>query len=334
MMTVYDQHNRPLQDLRISVTDRCNFRCRYCMPEEIFNKDYEFLPTKDILSATEIERISRLFIDLGVRKLRITGGEPLLRKDLTEIIRRLAALDAEDISLTTNGSLLRNKASELREAGLQRITVSLDALDDETFLNMNGRRSHITPVLEAIAAAAAAGLDVKVNMVVQKGVNEHAVLPMVEYFRNEGHILRMVEYMDVGNTNGWNREHVVSKQELLDRIGSQWPLEPIAPNYPGEVASRYRFVDGRGEIGLISSVTDAFCSTCTRARLSASGMLYTCLFAVKGHDLRKLLRSEADDAMLREQVHAIWSGRTDQYSLERELGRTSHGKVEMSHIGG
>lgn len=333
-MTVYDQHNRPLQDLRISVTDRCNFRCRYCMPEEIFNKDYEFLPTKDILSAAEIERISRLFIDLGVRKLRITGGEPLLRKDLTEILRRLAALDAEDISLTTNGSLLRNKASELREAGLQRITVSLDALDDETFLNMNGRRSRIKPVLEGIAAAAAAGLEVKVNMVVQKGVNEHAVLPMVEYFRNEGHILRMVEYMDVGNTNGWNREHVVSKQELLDLIGSQWPLEPIAPNYPGEVASRYRFVDGRGEIGLISSVTDAFCSTCTRARLSASGMLYTCLFAVKGHDLRKLLRSEADDAMLREQVHAIWSGRTDQYSLERELGRTSHGKVEMSHIGG
>jgi len=337
-MTAYDQHNRILRDLRISVTDRCNFRCRYCMPEEIFGKDYAFLPDEHMLSEQEIGRIAAIFVGMGTRKLRITGGEPLLRKDLVSIIQRLSALDIEDLSLTTNGSLLARKAAALKEAGLHRITVSLDSLEDDLFLKMNGGRSRVQPVLNGIDAAAAAGLQVKVNMVVQKGFNEEAVVPMVEYFRERGHILRMVEYMDVGNTNGWNRQHVVSKQELLDKIGAHWPLEPIAPNYEGEVATRYRFVDGKGEVGFISSVTEAFCSTCTRARLSAEGKLYTCLFATKGHDLRALLRSGQSDEEVAHAVVGIWSNRHDQYSVERGSSssvRSQDGpRVEMSHIGG
>lgn len=337
-MTTYDQHNRILRDLRISVTDRCNFRCRYCMPEEIFGKDYEFLPNDSVLSEQEIGRIAAIFVSLGTRKLRITGGEPLLRKDLPRIIERLSALDADDLSLTTNGSLLARKAKALKAAGLHRITVSLDSLEDDMFLRMNGGRSRVQPVLDGIDAAADAGLQVKVNMVVQKGFNEEAVVPMVEYFRERGHILRMVEYMDVGNTNGWNRQHVVSKQELLDRIGQHWPLEPLAPNYDGEVATRYRFKDGKGEVGFISSVTEAFCSSCTRARLSAEGKLYTCLFATKGHDLRQLLRSDLTDEQISDAVSAIWTGRHDQYSLDRgtnqPVNREKGSKVEMSHIGG
>lgn len=334
-MTVYDQHSRFLRDLRISVTDRCNFRCRYCMPAEIFDQDYAFLPKEHMLTAEEISRLARIFVSLGVRKLRITGGEPLLRKDLPEIITRLAALNVEDISLTTNGSLLARHASKLKQAGLRRITVSLDALDDDTFLYMNGGRGRVQPVLDGIDAAAAAGLTVKINMVVQKGVNDEAVLPMIEYFRNKGHILRMVEYMDVGNTNGWNREHVVSTKELLQRIGERWPLEPVEPNYLGEVAARYRFLDGGGEVGFISSVTQAFCSSCTRARLSADGTLYTCLFASQGHPLEHMLRSDYGDEEIAAAISSIWANRHDQYSLERGEGKTSTSiKVEMSHIGG
>ncbi|WPP42656.1 GTP 3',8-cyclase MoaA [Paenibacillus hunanensis] len=337
-MAIYDQHNRIMRDLRISVTDRCNFRCRYCMPEEIFGKDYAFLSNEHVLSEEEIGRIAAIFVGLGTQKLRITGGEPLLRKDLASIIERLSSLGAEDLSLTTNGSLLARKATELKAAGLHRITVSLDSLEDDLFLKMNGGRSRVKPVLEGIDAAAAAGLSVKVNMVVQRGFNEDAVVPMVNYFRERGHILRLVEYMDVGNTNGWNREHVVSKQELLDRIGEHWPLEAMAPNYAGEVATRYRFTDGKGEIGFISSVTEAFCGSCTRARLSAEGKLYTCLFATKGHDLRALLRSDMTDSELAQHVSDIWNGRHDRYSLDRGTeaapDRQGGSKVEMSHIGG
>ncbi|MFD1989317.1 GTP 3',8-cyclase MoaA [Paenibacillus nicotianae] len=337
-MTSKDQHNRILRDLRISVTDRCNFRCRYCMPEEIFGKDYSFLPKESVLTEEEIGRIAKIFVSLGAKKLRITGGEPLLRKDLPNIIERLSRLDAEDISLTTNGSLLSRMAVSLRQAGLHRVTVSLDSLEDDMFLQMNGGRSRVQPVLDGIDAAAEAGLQVKVNMVVQKGFNENAVVPMVDYFRQKGHILRMVEYMDVGNSNGWNRQHVVSKQELLDRIGEHFPLQPIAPNYDGEVATRYQFADGIGEVGFISSVTEAFCSSCTRARLSAEGKLYTCLFATKGHDLRDWLRSDRSDEQIADYIQAVWTNRKDQYSLERGLASDKNDpngpKVEMSHIGG
>ncbi|WP_068616011.1 GTP 3',8-cyclase MoaA [Paenibacillus tuaregi] len=334
-MTIHDELGRIMRDLRISVTDRCNFRCRYCMPAEIFDDDYAFLPKESVLTAEEIRRTAEIFVSLGVRKLRITGGEPLLRKDLPEIIAKLAAIQgAEDLSLTTNGSLLASKAAMLKEAGLQRVTVSLDSLDDETFMYMNGGRSKVKPILNGIEAAKQAGLLVKVNMVVQRGFNDHAVLPMVEYFREQGIILRMVEYMDVGNSNGWNREHVVGKQELLKQIGEEWPLEPLAPNYPGEVATRYRFLDGKGEIGIISSVTDAFCSSCTRARLSAEGKLYTCLFASKGYDLRERLRAGQTDEEIADYVRGIWEHRHDKYSLDRGTQGGDEPRVEMSHIGG
>ncbi|MCJ8013985.1 GTP 3',8-cyclase MoaA [Paenibacillus sp. KQZ6P-2] len=337
-METNDYYNRILRDLRISVTDRCNFRCRYCMPEEIFNQDYPFLSRGDILSVDETVRIARIFARLGVQKMRITGGEPILRKELPEIIAGISQTQGvKDIALTTNGSLLAQQAAKLREAGLMRVAVSLDALDDETFMRMNGGKARVQQVLDGIDAAAEAGLLVKVNMVVQKGVNEHALLPMVRYFREKGHILRMIEYMDVGNSNGWDWKHVVSKKEIVERISAEFPLEPADPNYTGEVASRFRFLDGKGEIGVISSVSDAFCSTCTRGRLSADGMFYTCLFATKGHDLRELLRSDASDDEIAERITSIWRGRHDQYSLERESAREGQGggaKVEMSRIGG
>ncbi|MNH83683.1 Cyclic pyranopterin monophosphate synthase [compost metagenome] len=334
-MTVYDKLSRNMRDLRISVTDRCNFRCRYCMPAEIFDKDYSFLPSERVLTAEEIVRMARIFVTLGVRKLRITGGEPLLRKDLPEIIAKLAIIPgAEDLSLTTNGSLLASRSKSLKEAGLQRVTVSLDSLEDETFMFMNGGRSKVEPVLAGIEAARQAGLLVKVNMVVQKGVNDHSVIPMVDYFRGQGIILRMVEYMDVGNTNGWNREHVISKQEMMKMIGEKWPIEPLNPNYTGEVATRYRFTDGMGEVGFISSVTEAFCSTCTRARLSAEGKLYTCLFASKGHDLLEQLRAGKTDEEIADYIRRIWERRHDKYSLDRGTHKGDEPRVEMSHIGG
>ena len=331
---------RPLRDLRISVTDRCQFRCTYCMPREVFGRDYTFLPRAELLTFEELTRLARVFASLGVRKLRLTGGEPLLRRDLERLVAMLAGIDGiQDIALTTNGALLARKARTLAVAGLRRVTVSLDSLDDAAFMALNDAGFPVARVLEAIAAAADAGLaPVKVNMVVRRGQNDQSILPMAGHFRNRGHMLRFIEYMDVGTTNGWRLDEVVPAAEIISLIGGQWPLEPIAPGYPGEVASRYRYRDGAGEIGVIASVTQPFCRGCTRARLSPEGRLYTCLFAGSGHDLRGPLRSGASDQALREQVAAIWMRRTDRYSELRTLqtGRTQQvkRKVEMSHIGG
>ncbi|PIE93206.1 GTP 3',8-cyclase MoaA [Bacillus fungorum] len=332
-----DKLQRPLKDLRISVTDRCNFRCRYCMPEEIFGPDYSFLSNNKILSFDEIERITRIFVSLGVRKLRITGGEPLLRRGLSKLIERLNKIDGvEDIGLTTNGSLLKKFAPDLYKAGLSRVTVSLDSLEEERFFYLNGNRSKVQRVLEGIQAAAEVGMKIKINMVVQKGKNEQDILEMAQYFKENKHILRFIEYMDVGNYNGWDLKEVVSKQEIVDTIHQGMPLERIEANYAGEVATRYRYIGSDEEIGIISSVTDSFCSSCTRARISAEGKLYTCLFASKGNDLRELLRSEYNDEEITDIVRDIWNNREDRYSDER-LSNTSKKrvpKIEMSHIGG
>ncbi|MBM6644614.1 GTP 3',8-cyclase MoaA [Bacillus sp. RIT 809] len=332
-----DKLDRPLKDLRISVTDRCNFRCRYCMPEEIFGRDYAFLSNDKILSFDEIERITRIFVSLGVRKLRITGGEPLLRKDLPELIQRLNEIDGvEDIGLTTNGSLLKKFAPDLYKAGLSRVTVSLDSLNEERFSYLNGNRSKVKTVLAGIQAAAEAGMKIKMNMVVQKGKNEQDIVQMAEYFKENKHILRFIEYMDVGNFNGWELSEVVSKQEIVEMIHKVIPLERIEANYPGEVATRYRYIGSDEEIGIISSVTDSFCSSCTRARISAEGKLYTCLFASKGNDLKELLRSGYTDEAITNIIRDIWNNRSDRYSDER-LSNTNNKtmpKIEMSHIGG
>ncbi|OOR27348.1 GTP 3',8-cyclase MoaA [Bacillus cereus] len=332
-----DKLDRPLKDLRISVTDRCNFRCRYCMPEEIFGRDYAFLSNDKILSFDEIERITRIFVSLGVRKLRITGGEPLLRKDLPELIQRLNEIDGvEDIGLTTNGSLLKKFAPDLYKAGLSRVTVSLDSLNEERFSYLNGNRSKVKTVLTGIQAAAEAGMKIKMNMVVQKGKNEQDIVQMAEYFKENKHILRFIEYMDVGNFNGWELGEVVSKQEIVEMIHKVMPLERIEANYPGEVATRYRYIGSDEEIGIISSVTDSFCSSCTRARISAEGKLYTCLFASKGNDLKELLRSGYTDEEITNVIRDIWNNRSDRYSDER-LSNTNKKimpKIEMSHIGG
>lgn len=332
-----DKLQRPLKDLRISVTDRCNFRCRYCMPEEIFGPDYSFLSNDKILSFDEIERITRIFVSLGVRKLRITGGEPLLRRGLPQLIERLNKIDGvEDIGLTTNGSLLKKFAPDLYKAGLSRVTVSLDSLEEERFFYLNGNRSKVQRVLEGIQAAAEVGMKIKINMVVQKGKNEQDILQMAQYFKGNKHIIPFIEYMDVGNYNGWDLKEVVSKQEIVDTIHQVMPLERIEANYVGEVATRYRYIGSDEEIGIISSVTDSFCSSCTRARISAEGKLYTCLFASKGNDLRELLRSEYTDEEITDVVRDIWNKREDRYSDER-LSHTSKKrapKIEMSHIGG
>ena len=330
---------RPLRDLRISVTDRCQFRCTYCMPREIFGRGFAFLPREQLLTFEELTRLARVFAGLGVRKLRLTSGEPLLRRDPDKLVAMLAAVDGvQDIALTTNGALLAGKAAALAAAGLRRVTVSLDSLDDEVFMALNDAGFPVARVLEAIAAAAAAGLaPVKVNMVVRRGVNEQSILPMAAHFRHTGHVLRFIEYMDVGTTNGWRLEEVVPAAEIISLVGGQWPLEPVAPGGPGEVATRYRYRDGGGEIGVIASVTQPFCRGCTRARLSADGKLYTCLFAGTGHDLRGLLRAGASDEALREHVAAIWTRRADRYS-ERRTRQTSRTKVsrkaEMSYLGG
>ncbi|AZB43123.1 GTP 3',8-cyclase MoaA [Bacillus sp. FJAT-42376] len=335
MKQAVDTLQRPLRDLRISVTDRCNFRCRYCMPEEIFGPDYSFLPSDNILSFDEIERLTRTFAELGVEKVRITGGEPLLRKDLPVLIKKLRAIEGiKDIAITTNGSLLKKQAHALKEAGLHRVTVSLDSLDEERFRSLNGNKSSVLRVLDGIQAAKEAGLQVKINMVVQKGKNDQDILPMAKYFKEQQHILRFIEYMDVGNTNGWKMEEVISKHEIIDRIGEAMPLSQLDPNYPGEVASRYGYADDGQEIGVISSVTDSFCSGCSRARVSAEGKLYTCLFASDGYDLKQLLRSSQNDQELLQVISSIWSKRSDRYSDERREGKTGGSKVEMSHIGG
>jgi len=331
---------RPLRDLRISVTDRCQFRCTYCMPREVFGRDFAFLPREQLLTFEELTRVARVFAGLGVRKVRLTGGEPLLRRGLDKLVAMLAGIDGiRDIALTTNGALLPGKAAALAAAGLRRVTVSLDSLDDAVFMALNDAGFPVARVLEAIAAAAGAGLaPVKVNMVVRRGVNEQSVLPMAAHFRGSGHVLRFIEYMDVGTTNGWRLDEVVPAAEIISVIGRQWPVEPAGPGYPGEVARRYRYRDGAGEIGVIASVTQPFCRGCTRARLSADGQLYTCLFGGAGHDLRGPLRAGASDQALREQISSIWARRTDRYSEQRarDNGRTRQvkPKVEMSHIGG
>jgi cyclic pyranopterin phosphate synthase len=333
-MGASDTFGRPLRDLRISVTDRCNFRCVYCMPKEVFGRDYRFLERRELLSFEEIERLARAFAAHGVEKIRITGGEPLVRRDLERLIEQLAAIDGLDLTLTTNGSLLPQKAQALRDAGLRRVTVSLDSLDDEVFTAMNDVDFPVERVLEGIDAAAAAGLPVKVNMVVKRGVNEDSVLPMARFFRERGHILRFIEYMDVGHSNGWRLDDVVPAAEIVAAIDAELPVEPAEPNYRGEVARRWRYRDGSGEIGVIASVTQPFCGDCTRARLSAEGRLYTCLFGIRGHDLRALVRGSASDGELHEEIGRIWARRTDRYSEIRSANTAELPRVEMSYIGG
>jgi cyclic pyranopterin phosphate synthase len=328
-----DVLHRPLRDLRISVTDRCNFRCVYCMPKEIFGRDYQFLPRAQLLDYEEIARLASAFVANGVRKIRITGGEPLVRRHVERLVEMLAALDV-DLTLTTNGSLLPQKAQALADAGLARVTVSLDSLDDATFRAMNDIDFPVRRVLEGIDAAAGARLPVKVNAVIKRGLNDGGILDLARHFRGSGHVLRFIEYMDVGHTNGWRLDDVVPAAEIVDTIAAEFPLEPVEPAYRGEVARRWRYADGAGEIGVIASVTQPFCGDCTRARLSADGQLYTCLFAIHGHDLRALVRSDADDAELRAAIAAVWSRRTDRYSEIRSAKTADLPKVEMSYIGG
>jgi GTP 3',8-cyclase len=342
---IVDQRGRPLRDLRISVTDRCNFRCTYCMPKEVFDSGYQFLRHSDLLTFEEVVRLARLFIAHGVEKVRLTGGEPLLRKDLHKLIAMLSQLKTRDgreldIALTTNGSILARKAQQLADAGLKRITVSLDGLDDTVFKRMNDVDFPVSDVLAGIDAAAAAGLaPIKINMVVKRGINDHEILPMARHFRGSGHIVRFIEFMDVGASNGWKMDDVVASAEVVQRIGAEMPLEPASSNYDGEVAERWRYLDGSGEIGVISSVTQAFCHDCTRARLSTEGKLYLCLFAQHGYDLRTLLRGSEQraplaDAEIETVIGRIWRGRADRYSELRTEATAKLPKVEMSYIGG
>ena len=333
----HDLRGRTLTDLRISVIDRCNFRCPYCMPEDEYPRDHEFLSKADRLRFEEIERLAHIFVGLGVRKLRLTGGEPLLRRDLPELVRQLAAIPgAADLAMTTNGSLLAEKADALRAAGLNRITLSLDTLDPQIFRTMSGGRGDVDQVLAAIAAAERAGFaSLKINAVVMRGVNDAHVQDLVEHFRGSGHIVRFIEYMDVGTCNDWQRELVVPSAELRERIGARWPLVALEANYGGEVAQRYAFADGGGEIGFISSVSEPFCGDCSRARLSADGRLYTCLFARAGHDLRGPMRAGASDDDLAGLIRAVWESRDDRYSeLRSESRAADRSRVEMYEIGG
>jgi len=335
-----DTLGRAMRDLRISVTDRCNFRCTYCMPKEIFGADYAFLPRDQVLTFEEISRVARVFVALGVEKLRITGGEPLVRRDLPHLIEMLAAIRRPDggeldLTLTTNGSALRALAGPLAAAGLRRVTVSLDSLDDAVFGAMNGIEFPVERVLDGIDAAIEAGLaPVKINMVVRRGINESSVLPMATWARETGVILRFIEYMDVGHSNGWRLDEVVPAAELVDTIAAAWPVEAAEPSYRGEVAGRWRYADGGGEFGVISSVTQPFCRDCTRARISAEGKLYTCLFAVDGHDLRAILRSDASDQDLTDAVETIWLRRGDRYSELRSAATSTLPKIEMFAMGG
>jgi cyclic pyranopterin phosphate synthase len=334
-MTLNDTLNRSLRDLRISVTDRCNFRCVYCMPREIFGPGYQFLNRDQILTFEETTRLARIFVRHGVGKIRLTGGEPLVRRDLDLLVGMLAEIPDLDLTLTTNGSLLPRQARRLKDAGLKRVTVSLDSLDDEIFKRMNDVDFPVASVLEGMGEAARVGLlPIKVNMVVKRGVNESSILPMARFFREKGYILRFIEYMDVGHTNGWRLDDVVPAAEIIKTINADMPLEPVDPNYHGEVAERWRYKDGSGEIGVIASVTQAFCGTCTRARLSAEGKLYTCLFAVKGFDLREMLRGGATDEEISQAIARVWGKRVDRYSEIRSENTASLPKVEMSHIGG
>jgi cyclic pyranopterin phosphate synthase len=331
-----DTRGRGLRDLRISVTDRCNFRCPYCMPKEVFDADYEFLPHSELLTFEEVVRIARAAHGHGVRKIRLTGGEPLLRRGVEDLVAMLSkALPDVDLTLTTNGSALTQKAGALFEAGLRRVTVSLDSLDDATFRAMNDADFPVARVLEAIGTAADAGLTpVKINMVVKRGTNDHQVVDMARHFKGTGHIVRFIEFMDVGTTNGWRMDDVVPSAEIVRRIDEVFPCEPVNPNHYGEVARRWQYRDGGGEFGIISSVTQAFCSSCTRARLSTDGSIYTCLFAKEGYDLKSLIRGGASDSELHEAIAAIWQRRDDRYSEIRTAETAKERKVEMSFIGG
>ncbi|ADU30471.1 GTP 3',8-cyclase MoaA [Evansella cellulosilytica] len=335
---ITDKLGRPLRDLRLSVTDRCNFRCRYCMPPEIFDKNFQFLPKNEVLTLEEMAYITKLFVKAAsIKKVRITGGEPLMRQNVSHLIALIREIEAiEDIAMTTNGSLLPKYAKELKENGLDRVTISLDCLDDEKFRYINGRDISVNTVLEGIKAAKKAGLHVKINMVVKRGMNDKDILPMAHYFKETGIVLRFIEYMDVGNSNGWKLDHVVSKKEILSIINEELPLEEVEPHYDGEVATRYKYKDNENEIGIISSVTDTFCSTCSRIRLSAEGKLVTCLFSNSGHDIRDMLRSGASDNDLINRIVNIWNARDDKYSEERlyNTDKQKIKKIEMSHIGG
>jgi cyclic pyranopterin phosphate synthase len=331
-----DTRGRPLHDLRISVTDRCNFRCVYCMPRAVFGRDHAFLPRAELLTFDEIARLVAIFTRLGVEKVRLTGGEPLVRRELPALVATLAAIPGvEDLTLTTNGVLLPEHAAALRAAGLDRVTISLDADDDATFMRMNDAGVPVSRVLAGIEAAEAARLGpIKLNMVVKRGWNEHAILPMARRFKGTGRILRFIEYMDVGHSNGWRLDEVITADEILATVAAEFPLEPMAPTKEGEVAERFRYADGSGEIGIIASVSRPFCGDCNRARLSADGQLYTCLFATTGHDLRALLRGDASDDRIKASVRAIWEARDDRYSEIRSAETVELPKVEMSYIGG
>jgi cyclic pyranopterin phosphate synthase len=337
MNTVNDQLGRGLRDLRISVTDRCNFRCCYCMPRDVFGTDFPFMNSSELLSFEEIVRVTKVFAGLGVEKLRLTGGEPLLRHGIEALVEQLAGIDGiEDVAMTTNGSLLAKKARSLRDAGLSRVTVSLDSLDAQTFRTMSDVKIPVSRVLEGIAAAADAGLTpVKVNTVVKRGLNDGpGILDLAGFGREHGYIVRFIEFMDVGVTNGWRMDDVVPAAEIVEAINSEWPIEPVDPAYVGEVAARYRYVDGAGEVGVITSISQPFCGTCTRARLSAKGELYTCLFTGLGHDLRTPLRDGTSDDEIEKRITGIWKGRTDRYSAQRTTATLGLPKVEMSYIGG
>jgi cyclic pyranopterin phosphate synthase len=331
-----DTRGRRLHDLRISVTDRCNFRCVYCMPRAVFGPDHAFLPRGDLLTFEEIDRLVSLFTQLGVEKVRLTGGEPLVRRELPALVASLAAISGvRDLTLTTNGVLLPQHARALADAGLHRVTISLDADDDETFQRLNDARVPVSAVMAGIEAAEAVGLGpIKINMVVKRGWNEHAILPMARRFRGTGRILRFIEYMDVGHSNGWRLDDVVSADEILATIGAEFGHEPMPPTHPGEVSERYRYTDGGGEFGVIASVSRLFCGACTRARLSADGQLYTCLFATRGHDLRALLRDGVTDEAILDDLRAVWHARDDRYSELRSAETVDLPKVEMSYIGG
>jgi GTP 3',8-cyclase len=333
---IKDQLNRPLRDLRISVIDRCNFRCQYCMPAEIFGPDFAFLPKNELLSYEELERLSKIFVSLGVEKIRLTGGEPLLRKDLPILVSKLSEIEGlNDIGLTTNGVLLPLHAKALKDAGLKRVNVSLDSLNDELFGQINGRNVGTGPVLDGIIAARNVGLGVKVNMVVKKGLNDTEILPMAEFCKKEDLQLRYIEYMDVGSTNGWRMDDVVTKKEIYEILKENYELEAVDPDYFGEVAKRYRYKDSNVDVGFITSVSESFCSSCTRSRLSANGQLFTCLFNGNGHDIRDFMRTGVSDEEIIKRITEIWNGRNDRYSDERteETARTRK-KIEMSYIGG
>ncbi|QHE62731.1 GTP 3',8-cyclase MoaA [Rossellomorea vietnamensis] len=335
MEHIKDKRTRTLRDLRISVTDRCNFRCRYCMPKEIFGADYPFLEREEILSFEEITRLAGIFSEFGVEKIRLTGGEPLLRRNLPVLIESLYNVSGiKDIALTTNGVFLPKHAKALKQAGLTRVNVSLDSLNDEVFMRINDVGRGVKPVLDGIRAAQGEGLEVKVNMVVKKGLSDNEIMPMVHYFKREGITLRFIEFMDVGTTNGWNYKDVISKKEIHDLINSHYPLEPVEPGYVGEVAKRYRYSGTDTEVGFISSVTESFCTSCNRARVSTDGKLFTCLFAQSGFDLKSMIRGNASDDELKEAIRGVWEKRDDRYSEIRTEESQASRKIEMSYIGG